>query len=134
MSIEVIYNLQRALASLLNSKKTSLLKGVYFSPQQDPKFPYLLFNRFKSLHQVMHNADRYELYFEAMLFTRNMSAKDILPIIEIVIEITKDNFKIEECQIINFKHISTEISHGHDLITTKTSLEFKILIELSEGG
>ena len=84
---------------------------------------------FKAKSFSLHSKQQYEVDFNIIVFTRDPNPLKLMLIGENISKIVvSDSFSSEDFNIINIKAGNFEISPGHDLITTKLVISYKMII------
>lgn len=123
--MNILTKIQKNISEQL---KSIPIKGVFFQPQQNPSFPYVLISEFSDMIKNFHQSQEHEICFKASLFSRDVKLNDIS---ELTQQITSALLNIKELEIINISCLSNEIETCKDSITTKIALMFKITLVTS---
>lgn len=127
MSLKCIYLFQSRLYELLSSHA---LPKVYLSMQKDEKYPFILVNLQKVLDISEHYLITYDVDFEICVFARDKAQEALLTIAHKVLDIISPQaLSNKSYDVLGVKNKSIEWVRGHDLLTTKLILEYKLLIQ-----
>ncbi|MDF2964991.1 MAG: hypothetical protein K0Q51_379 [Rickettsiaceae bacterium] len=129
--LDYIYKFKEMLYELImqNEYLKTHTNGVFLNIQQDAKYPYILISDFKAKSISLHERNQYDAEFNITVFTRTPNPIELMKIGENIAKIvTRESFKSEYFNILNIKAGGFEISPGHDLITTKLVISYKMII------
>lgn len=106
--------------------------GVYFSVQQDAKYPFILINILKSTNLSNPAVERYQLDFEVCIFVRAKGGDMLLKIANVVNKLLKiDYLCSDQYDLIAINSNVAEWVRGQDLLTTKLVINYKALLRVS---
>lgn len=127
MSLEYIYLFQKQLYELLQKQE---LPKVYLSIQQDAKYPFILLNLQKVLDISEYHLLTYDVDFEICIFARDKAQENLLKMAHIIEQtLSTATLTHELFNALSIKSQATEWVRGHDLLTTKLILQYKILLQ-----
>lgn len=132
MALDFIHNFQTHLYRTLCEDEQIRLSvdNIYLSVTQDAKYPFLLINIIKIKDLSQFTSKIYEVEFEICAFARDKSQKILAPLADkIVTKLTAENCKIIGYAVAGIKTGAINFQRGHDLLTTKLSINYVALIK-----
>ncbi len=133
MSLSFISVLQEKLYEVLKQHELFRLMniGVYFSVQQDAKYPFILINILKSSNISNASVERYEVDFELCIFVRGKGQDTLLKIGSAITNLLKvENLYSEHYHLIGINNKFSEWVRGQDLMTMKLVINYKALLRV----
>ncbi len=132
MSLSFIDEMQMSLHKLLSETPEIRLvvDRIYITTQQDAKYPFLLINivQINNISKIRQKI--YEVDFEISIFTREKNSKILTILVDNITEIIiKTPAQLKNHIIIGINYNNIIFQKAHDLITTKVTINFKILIK-----
>jgi predicted house-cleaning noncanonical NTP pyrophosphatase (MazG superfamily) len=108
------------------------LPKTYLGAQKDSNYPFILLNILKAENFSRNYLNKFQVSFEVCIFARDKAQENLLEMASKVDDVLSNtNFKNDQCRILSIRSRNFEWVKGHDLLTTKLTINYQSLIEAS---
>lgn len=132
MSINVLQAFQTSIYQLLSTDTDirSIIDRIYTSVVQDARYPFLLINIPKVENYSRASQCIYSVELETSVFIKDTSRNILINLADKIISILQVHcFLLEGNIVAGLKHKEIIIQHSQDLVTTKLSISYNVLLK-----
>lgn len=132
MSFNFIHDFQIRIHRLLSLDEKIRLSvdRIYVAVVQDAKYPFLLINVLKTEDVSKFDLNMYNVEFEIAAFARDKNQGVLISLLEMVTnKLTSVSCNFDDYKISGIKSGEINFVHSQDLLTTKLSIMYKILLQ-----